>query len=140
MICEETLPKALGVIRKIVVEIEHQIGAPQPDRRDPKQVIKQLLLQKFRNKSELIVKGHDALLFSDYSAEVSRKRKMFSKICSQLHLRKILFTLVYSAILHLAAPNRKQHSFLDPEDAEAFLEGLQQNEKQSFPMPIMRTP
>lgn len=34
-ICEETLPKALGIYRKIVVRRAHCIGAPQPDRRGP---------------------------------------------------------------------------------------------------------
>lgn len=140
-ICEEIIPKALGIHRKMVVERAHCIGAAHKSRRGPRQVItryliyndKSLLLQKLRNKRDLCVYGQELHLFSDYSAKVSRRRKQFSKICSQLHQQQIKFTLAFPANFHLMAPNGKQYTFFDLENAEAFLSGLEQETEQISP-------
>lgn len=89
----------MGLTKRVIGERAHTLGAPQPERRGPRQVIarylnfndKSALLQKFRNKRDLMIEGQQILLFSDYSAEVSRKRKMFSKICTTLPKEKKIY-------------------------------------------------
>lgn len=128
-LCEEIIPQAMGMTKRVTVERDQRLGAPQPDRRGLGQVIarylnfndKNTILQKFPVKRELVIDGQHLLLFLNYSAEVSKRRKMFSKICSTLYLRKITFTLAYPATLHLVVPDGKQYSFQNVEEVESFL-------------------
>lgn len=50
--------------------------------------------------TRLLLCNSKILLFEDYSAEVAKKRRAFSGICSQLFNRKICF----SALLHFWSP------------------------------------
>lgn len=117
-LCEETIPQAMGINKTIIVERAHRIGAPQNDTKGPRQIIarylnfsdKNTIPQNFQTKRELIIERHNILLFSDYSAEVSKKRKIFSKICTILYQKKFKFTLAYPATLHMVAPDGKQYS------------------------------
>lgn len=93
-------PKTLGLSKKMVVERAHRLSRLQPDRRGPRPVIacflnycdKTLYLQKFRTKRDLRVEGYEVLLFPEYWVELSKRRKLFSKIGSQLHQKQIKFT------------------------------------------------
>lgn len=64
------------------------------------------------------------LLFADYSAELSKKRKLFTPLCSVLHNKKVRFALAYPAILRVTTADGQQHSFDDPEEAEIFINSL----------------
>lgn len=85
---------------------------------------KALLLQRFRNKQNLVVEGN-SLLFSDHSAEVSKKRKAFSKICTALYKKQEKFSLLYPAKLTLTSQTGCQLMFTDPAEAEAYLNNME---------------
>lgn len=84
-------------------------------------VDRQKILQQFRLTSPLRVEGHKLVIFADYSAEVSRKRRAFSNVCSMLHNNKVRFTLAYPVALRITTPEEHQQTFTDPEEAETFL-------------------
>lgn len=82
------------------------------------------ILQKFRSQWNLTIEGVVLLIFADYSAELTKQRKMFSKICTQLFHKNIKFTLAYPATLHLQTPEGTQRTFEDPTEAEINVEEL----------------
>lgn len=95
------------------------------------------ILQAFRSQRELKVNGYNLLLFADYSVEVSRKRKAFTKICSKLHNAQIRFTLAYPAVLKLTTPSGQQHTFVDPTEAKFFMEAMDQTDETIPATPTM---
>lgn len=72
----------------------------------------------------MVIESHKFLIFADYSAEGSRKRKEFQLICAELYKRSIRFTLAYPAILRLQAPDGEQLTFQSLEKANTFLRAL----------------
>lgn len=90
-ICADTIPEALGLNHTCTMERGHRLGILQADRKRPRQVIiivrylnyqdKISILKMFWTKREIQVDGHNILLFVEYSAELTKKKKQFSKIC-----------------------------------------------------------
>lgn len=90
-LCALKIPKALGLKKQCDVERAHRLGNPQAERRGPRQVIvkhlnymDKTILQKFRTKRQLIIDNTDLLIFADYSAELTKRRKFFSRACTIL--------------------------------------------------------
>lgn len=112
----------------------HRMGPPLQDRQSPKPVIVRYLnyvdrtniLQKFRTQASLKFDGYRLLLFADYLAELSKKRRTFTPVCSQLHLKKIKFAQTYPAVLRILMAEGQQQSFEDPEEAKQFLAALEE--------------
>lgn len=129
-ICQEKIPALLGITEPCWVERAHRVGPQRPDRSKSRQVImkylkyqdKQEILSRFKSKKKLELDGHTILLFADYSAEVTLKRKAFSDVCTKLYHSKIKFTLAYPAILKLSDTTGKQLTFLDPAEAKRYLD------------------
>lgn len=120
MICEKELPEILGLTTICKVERAHRLG---PDLRmqkgnqntsaknkidRPRQVIvkyldysdKTSILRLFRSfKGGVNLRGHKILVFGDFSAEVTQKRKAFSVVCTALFHRQTRFALLYPAVL-----------------------------------------
>lgn len=119
-LCQTALPKALGIHHPCIAERAPRLGPPQQDRQTPRPVIvqylnyadRQLFLQQFRNRTEVLIDDNALLLFTDYSAEVSRKRRAFSTVCSKLHRDKIRFMLVCPATLKVTLPGGATTLFL----------------------------
>lgn len=140
-ICEYDIPSALDMEGPCKVERAHRVG---PERLDapsdksdrstrPRQVIakfldyseKEALLRAYRRKQyPLKIEGHQILIFGDYSAEVVRKRKAFSKICTSLYMKKWKFQLQYPAVLRVTHPDGTTKSFQDHLEAESYLRDL----------------
>ncbi|KAM4029731.1 LOW QUALITY PROTEIN: uncharacterized protein ACNLHF_022387 [Anomaloglossus baeobatrachus] len=117
-LCERDLPTALGINRGCRVERAHRVG---PDLRShnresgdqairPRQVIMKFLdyndkfdiIRAYRQQTQpLIIRGMRLLLFEDYSADVAKRRRAFSKICVSLFQAKRSFTLRYPALLRI---------------------------------------
>lgn len=129
-ICTKGIPEALGIKERVQVERTHHIGPYSQERKTARATIaaylnyadKTLILQRFRNKRPLVVEDNPLLIFADYSAEVSKRRKAFNKICTELVERQIKFSLLYPAKLTFMAPNGRQMTFLDHEEAEAYIQ------------------
>lgn len=120
-ICKTEIPRALGIEKDCEIGRAHRTGNPKGDRQGPRQVIvkythygdKAAILQKFRSSRSIQIEGTDILIFADYSIELSRKGKLFSRLCTQLHNEKIRFSLSYPAILNVTLTEGAQHSFYD---------------------------
>lgn len=137
-LCEVDLPKALGINHSCRVERAHRIGRdPNSNGANsadvtghPRQVIMKYLdfndkteiLRAYRKKeTTLQLKGTKILLFEDFSVEVSRRRRAFGEVCSQLFHRKVRFRLVYPATLIVSPENGPPQSFTTPEKAKEAL-------------------
>lgn len=91
-LCAIEIPKALGIKKQCEVERAHCPGNPQAERRGLQQVIvkylnymdKTTILQKFRTQRQLLIDNADLLIFADYSADLTKRRKMFSKASTML--------------------------------------------------------
>lgn len=131
-LCQVDIPRALGLREQCIAERAHRVGPLFTDRQSPRPIIVRYLnyvdrlnvLQKFRTQNTLDIEGHRLLLFADYSAKLSKKRRAFSTIRTQLHNKKIKFVLTYPAVLRITTPDGDQHPFEDPEEAEQFLARL----------------
>lgn len=81
------------------------------------------ILRSFKShRNGMTLRGHKILLFGDFSAEVTQKRRSFSAVCSLLFRRQIRFALLYPAVLkvfHKEDPPTIYHS---PEEAMAALD------------------
>ena len=127
--CSSRIPEALGLAGPYMVERAHRMGAFNSDRNSPRPIIakylnyadKSLISQTFRQARQLQIDGVKILVFADYSIEVSKKRKAFQQVCSELFKQQIKFSLAFPAILRLKAPNGEQLTFHDPSEAEAFV-------------------
>lgn len=121
-LCQTDIPRVLGIRGHCVAEIAHRIGPPFTDRQSPRPIIVKYLnyvdrltiLQKFRAQNSLEIDGYKLLLFADYSAELSKKRRAFTSICTQLHNKKIKFALTYPAVLRITTTDGQQHPFDGP--------------------------
>lgn len=137
-ICEKELPEALNLTTPKRVERVHRIGPPSErplaqssttkDR--PRQGImrfldftdKEDLLRAYcRLQSLLQLRGFKILMFSDYSAEVNKKRRAFSTICTALHKKNICFQLLYPAVLKIRKADGAFLTLSSPKEAEQFL-------------------
>lgn len=140
--CARRVPEALGLPGPFTVERAHRMGTFAPDRKSPRPIIakylnyndKTVILQKFRQNRSLEVDGIKILIFADYSMEVSKKRKAFQHICTELHQRQMKFTLAFPATLRIKAPNGDQLSFQNTSEAEAFLRSLRSESHSDSPL------
>lgn len=101
---------------------------------------KSTLLQRFCTKQELPLQGTNPLLFTDYLIELLKKRKSFRKICTILHQKQIRFMLAYLATLLITLTNGEQSTFLNPQEAELFMEGNEEHDEQPQTIPQTQTP
>ncbi|XP_056420214.1 uncharacterized protein LOC130361355 [Hyla sarda] len=136
--CKSDLPKALGLPHKCRVERAHRIGK-LPDRNvaskagvdsHPRQVIFKLLdyndkvsiLRAFRKRTTpLTFRNKKMLIFEDFSADVAKRRKAFSNVCTALYNAKRRFQLQYPATLKVHMPDGSFRSYQTPSAAEAEL-------------------
>lgn len=115
-LCAVTIPKALGMDKPCRMEWAHRIGPLIQTQKNPRQVIVKYLeygekadiMQKYKNTRDLQIEGQNLLIFADYSAERTRKRKLFSKVCTQLFNKRLKFTLAYPATLHFQSTDGTQ--------------------------------
>lgn len=122
--CQTDIPRALGLRGQCIAERAHRVDPPLTDRQSPRPVLVRYLnyvdrmniLQKFRSQHSLEIDGYKILLFADYSVDLSKKRRLFTPLCSQLHSKKIKFAPTYPAVLRITTADGNQHSFDDPED------------------------
>lgn len=126
----EDLPKALamdGPPDPHAIERAHRIGPQRPPgeaNRRPRPVIAKYLnwairekvLQAYRKQPSLQVGENKILIFQDFSASVTMKRKAFTPICKFLHDRAIRFQLQFPAKLKVHHEGR-QLLFDDPTQA-----------------------
>lgn len=95
-VCSTGILVAIWLTCPCLVERAHHPGAPSKDRRSPQPVIVQYrnysdrvaLLQSFHNFNALQVDGHNLLMFTGYSQEVSWQRKAFQPICAALFQKR----------------------------------------------------
>lgn len=80
-----------------------------------------LLRAYCRLQSLLQLRGFKILMFSDYSAEVNKKRRAFSTICTALHKKNICFQLLYPAVLKIRKADGAFLTLSSPKEAEQFL-------------------
>lgn len=114
------------------MERAHCIGPQQDQQPKPRLVIvrylnyanKHILLQHYCRARGLSADCHKLLLFTDYSVEVSKQRKSFAPICSQLHQHNLKFSLAYPAVLRLHSPQGDKMSFTSSADAQQYVESL----------------
>lgn len=140
-ICTLDIPRALGIDKECIVERSHRLGAVQADRQGPRQVItkylnysnKTAILQKFRANRELQKGGQDLLIFADYSPDLSKRRKNFSKVCTQLYQRQIKLSLAYLATLYISLQDGGQRIFYDHNKAESYISNLKNEENSDTP-------
>lgn len=109
----------------LIIERVHRIG-PSRDRAGdrPRQVIakfqnwstKEMILRTYRRRDNTTVGGSRILIFQDFSALVTQKRKAFTPICRYLHQSAIQFQLQYPAKLRVA-DNGGTHIFTEPAEA-----------------------
>lgn len=130
------------------MERAHRLSPFQQDRRTLRATIaaylnyndKTQLLQRFRNKQGLEVEGHQLLLFADYSAEVFKQCKAFSKVCTALYEKKIKFSLLYPAKLSLLSQCGRQMIFTDSGEAESILHTMDDEQNRATSPLQQRTP
>lgn len=86
-LCARRIPEALGLPGPCTVERAHHMGLFNSDRKSPQPIIakylnytdKAFILQKFRQSRSLQIDGMKILVLADYSIEVSKKERLFSK-------------------------------------------------------------
>lgn len=134
-ICEIDLPKTLGLSHACRVERVHRIGPDRSssdarsdrNRNTPRQTImkfldyndKQDILRAFRKRgAPLELGGAKLLLFEDFSADVARRRREFSSLCTRLYAQKIRFRLIYPATLLVNPPEGPPRSYKSVAAAE----------------------
>lgn len=128
--CSTVIPQALGLKSPCTVERAHRLGPMQHSSPRPRSVIvrfldfndRQLILQSFRTQRQLLAGGYKLLLFADYSAALSKRRKQFSEICRHLVEKKLKFTLAYPATLRIVSMEGTIETFHNPSDAHRFLQ------------------
>lgn len=74
-----------------------------------------------------MVENKTLLIFSDFSAELSKRRKAFSPICTALVKKNTKFLLLYPAKLSIMSETGGQLTFLDPEDVETYMQQMDQD-------------
>ena len=86
-------------------------------------------MQLPRERGSLDYKGSEIHIYADYSAEVARKRAMFTPIKAQLKEDGLRFSLLFPAKLRVIV-NGNKHEFNTSPEVAAFLESrrLQQND------------
>lgn len=139
-LCQRKIPSLLGITRNCIVERAHRLGTQHPDQKVPRQTIvkylqypdKAEILTNFKSKKRLTFEGHNLLLFADYSMEVTRKRKLFSPICTSLFEKNVRFSLAYPAILRFASKEGRQLIFKDPEEAKNYWDTLTEEDRQNL--------
>lgn len=79
---------------------------------------KEKILQSYRNQRTLLVRSHKILVFQDFSAAVTAKRKLFTPTCKYLVDHGIKFQLQYPAKLRVM-DNGQTITYMDSTAAEA---------------------
>lgn len=141
-LCEKELPEALELQNDCKVERAHRLGpdfrsgkkdqnatAPRPPE-SPRQVIDKYLdyidkmntLRTFKSlRSEVKIRDHKILIFGDFSAELTQKRRAFSAVCSNLFRKQTQFALLYPAILKVFHKDGPPTLYRTPEEAMSAL-------------------
>ncbi|XP_069830657.1 uncharacterized protein [Dendropsophus ebraccatus] len=141
-LCEVTLPTMLGIQHPCKVEKAHRLGPNmrsgpnkgippglQQKERPRLSIVKYLdftdkvaIRKAFRNRREpLELDGHRLLIFGDFSAEVTRRRRLFSPICTALYQQQVRFALIYPATLKVFHQDGSFSTFTSVDEASASL-------------------
>lgn len=67
------------------------------------------------------------LICAEYTAELTRKRTLFSRVCTQLYHKQLKFTLTNPATLHFQSIDGTQKTFHNHEDSEMYVDSLKDN-------------
>lgn len=81
-------------------------------------------MQLARKKGVLSYRGSEIHVYADYSAEVARKRAIFTPVKAQLRNAEYCFSLLFPAKLQVIVDGTR-HEFNTPAEAAAFLENRQ---------------
>lgn len=110
------IPKALHLDlpeEPTMIERAHRLGPPRNnpnagnDRPRPviakylHWAVKEKILRAFRQNRDIQIGGNKILIFQDFSALVTQKRKAFAPVCQVLAQRNIRFQLIYPARLKM---------------------------------------
>lgn len=142
-LCTKGIPEALGISTSTPVERAHRLGPLTADRKSPRAAIaaylnyadKASILQRFRNNRQLVVEDIRSLFLP--TAELSKRRKAFSPICSALAPKSIKFSLLIPAELSITTDSGRQLTFLNPDEADSYLHQLEPNQP-SEPSPFQQ--
>ncbi|XP_018424124.1 PREDICTED: solute carrier family 43 member 3, partial [Nanorana parkeri] len=85
---------------------------------------KHMLFQLYRSQRNLVAGGHRILLFADYSAELTKRRKKCQAVCQALVHQSITFALAYPATLRITSPDGNVSSFTSSEKARASIQNM----------------
>lgn len=86
------IPEALSMKQACMAKEAHRLGAPLVDQTTPRPMImkylncvdKLAILLHLRHARSLAIDSHNILLFTDYSQEMSQRRKVFQQVCASL--------------------------------------------------------
>lgn len=135
-----TLPDLLQIrdtCLGMVVERAHRLGPARTTSGDRPRVVifkslsyihKEAIWQASRKCKDLRWEGSRLLIFQDYSAEVTRARKEFAPLCSNLIKENRKFALLYPARLRLYDGNVFKE-FTSVADAHSFLKELREEHR-----------
>lgn len=147
---QSTLPELLNIQEEctsLVIERAHRLGASRSDPNSrPRAVIfkslsfvhKEAIWKASRRHKDLRWNSSRLFIFQDYSSEVSRARKEFSGLCSQLIKDNKKFALLFPARLRLFEGNTFK-DFSSVDDAEAYYRELKEAEDCALPPPVTQT-
>ncbi|OCT56386.1 hypothetical protein XELAEV_18000164mg [Xenopus laevis] len=134
------LPRALA---DTGIERAHRLGGERPQNRNSTRPViarflnyidKELVLQAYRKIRDLQVQGQKILIFQDFSAAVSQKRREFTPICRHLFQTNVKFSLLYQAKLRVVL-NGQPQLFLTPQAAREQLGLPQENGQEDNRVP-----
>lgn len=112
-ICTKRIPNTLAIDSRCTVERSHCLETPLNDRCTQRPVIVRYLnyidrvniFKSFQNSKSLQLDVQKLLNFTDYSQEVSCRRKASQPICQALYQNGVKFTLAYPANLRFTEPS-----------------------------------
>ncbi|RXN11391.1 LINE-1 type transposase domain-containing 1 [Labeo rohita] len=84
---------------------------------------RQAILQGAHKAKPTLPGGTTLEFCADYSPETAQRRKAFSAVRAKLHQKGAETFLIYPALLRVTYKGQK-HSFESPEDADKYIEGL----------------
>lgn len=115
--------------RPLTVDRAHRVAIQRRQNNSPRPFIacihhfqmKQRIMQLAREKGRLSYKGSEIRIYADYSAEVARRRAVFTPIKARLREAGFQFSLLFPAKLRVVDGGTRQE-FNTPAEATAFLE------------------
>ncbi|KAK5870620.1 hypothetical protein PBY51_003553 [Eleginops maclovinus] len=85
------------------------------------------VMKAARKKKAVEFEGTRLMFFSDLSAEIQQRKRLFDGVKSRLHSHQIEFGLQFPAKMRIFH-NGKTLNFFNPADAEAFIQKIEAEE------------